>query len=68
MNDKIIKKPIPRIRNMQEAFKDIRAIDPCSSITYFAFRRDVLNGMIPSRKNGRCYYINMDDVWEYYSF
>ena len=67
MNDTITKKAIPRIRNMKEAFEDIQDEDPFTSITFFAFRRDVLNGMIPSRKNGRCYYVNMNDVWEYYS-
>jgi len=57
---------IPRIRNMKEAYALIRAKDPKTSISFFAFRRDVIDGKIPSMKNGNRYYVNMQDVEEYY--
>jgi hypothetical protein len=57
---------IPRIRNMKCAYNEIVRNDPRSSITYFAFRRDIIMGRIPSRKNGRRYYLNMDEVENYY--
>ena len=57
----------PRIRNMKVAYEEIKAQDPQSSITYFSFRRDVIKGSIPSRKNGKRYLLNMQDVEDYYS-
>ena len=56
----------PRIRNMKRAFEEIKAKDPFSSISFFSFRRDVIRGAIPSRKNGKRYLVNMLDVESYY--
>jgi len=57
---------LPRIRNLKEAYQEILIVDPATSISYFAFRRDIMTGAIPSRKNGNRYYINMSDVESYY--
>jgi len=57
---------VPRIRNMKEAYGLIRAKDPHISITYFAFRRDVISGKIPSQKNGCRYYLDLQDIEDYY--
>ena len=61
-----VDRSIPRIRNMKEAHELIRAKDPQTSISFFAFRRDVLSGAIPSRRNGARYYVDLKDVENYY--
>jgi hypothetical protein len=57
----------PRIRNMKEAYDEIRRGDPLTSISYYSFRNAVLSGDIPSRTIGRLHLVNMDDVDAYYT-
>jgi len=57
---------MPRIRSMKEAHAYIKTKDPNTSISFFAFRRDVLNGSIPSRKNGSRYYVDLNEIEQYY--
>ena len=59
--------PLPRIRNLQEAFTEIVASDPRTSVTFHALRQAVVSGAIPSRKVGRRYLIEMKNVYRYFA-
>ena len=56
------KKPLPRVRTLPQAAKEIQAIDPSTSITCNRLRRWVLEGKIPSFNSGSRRYVNMDDL------
>lgn len=56
------KKPLPRIRTLPQAVKEIQAADPHSCITLNALRQWVKSGEVPSRKAGKNFLVDMDEV------
>jgi hypothetical protein len=57
---------IPKVRTLTDAYKEIVAADPNTGISFYAFRELVISGVIPSRKVGSRYLINMDNVSAYF--
>lgn len=56
------------IRTIEKAVEELKAVDPQTAITAWALRRLVVSGEIPSRKTGKKYLLNMDDVKRYFCF
>ncbi len=54
-----------RLRTIEQAYKDIKNADENSSITRNYIRTLVSNQVIPARKSGRKWLINMD-ILEHY--
>lgn len=54
-----------RLRTIEQAFKDIKDADENSSITRNYIRTLVNNHIIPARKSGRKWLINMDVLEQY---
>ena len=53
------------IRTMREVYKHIKTADPDTDLTYYALRRMILTGVIPSVKSGRKYLIDIDNLEKY---
>ena len=56
-----------RLRTIDEVYKVITKSDPKTSITKHYLRQLVINGEIPSRRAGKKYLIDLDDVEKYFS-
>lgn len=54
-----------RMRGIEEAFREIQANDPGTSLTKTALRRMVTTGQLPSVKIGTKYLIDLDAVERY---
>lgn len=53
---------VMRIRTIKDAFHEIKAADPDTSVTEYAIRRLVVEGVIPSAKSGTKYLIDLDKL------
>ena len=56
-----------RIRSIREAHKEIKAADPNSAIGLTTLYRLVEEGVIPHRKVGQKYLIDLDKLEQYLS-
>lgn len=56
-----------RIRTMKQAYEAIKASDPETDLTYYAFRSKVINGEIPHVKSGNKYLIDIDRLEKHLS-
>ena len=55
------------MRTIDEAIKELKAIDPRTAFTAHALRRKLITGEIPSVKAGTRYLVNMDKLEAYLS-
>jgi len=63
MND--IKIKLVRMRTIEQAYSEIKVIDPYTALTHSGLKRIVKEGCIPSKKVGRKTLLNMMDVYAY---
>lgn len=56
---------MPRIRTIQEAYREIKSNDPDTALSAFTIRRLILSNTIPHIKTGNKYLINLDVLEEY---
>jgi len=56
------KKPLPRMRTLPQAVKEIQAKDPGTYLSYWSLRRWVKEGLIPTVQPGKCPLVNMDTL------
>lgn len=56
---------LPRMRTINEAAAEIRALDPHTAVTPHFIRQLILDGKIPSVMAGRKYLVNLDGLQEY---
>lgn len=54
-----------KIRTIKAAHEEIKMQDPNTALTEFRIRQMVISGEIPSRKAGRKYLIDVDNLSEY---
>ena len=59
--------PIPRMRTVNEAAQEIKAIDPHTAMTPYHIRRLCLTGILPTVKAGKKILLNLDTLIEYMS-
>lgn len=57
--------PIPRMRTVNEAAQEIKAIDPHTAMTPYHIRRLCLTGILPTVKAGKKILFNLDTLIEY---
>lgn len=55
---------VPRMRTIDNAYKEIKALDPQTDFTKRALRRMVKTNDIPSTQIGNKYLINLDKLLE----
>lgn len=60
------KKPLPRMRTLPQAVKEMKEKDPQTCITLNALRQWVKSGEVPSRKIGKNYLVNLDELERFY--
>ena len=63
MND--IKIKLVRMRTIEQAFLEIKKVDPDTALTLSGLRRVVKENCIPSKKVGRKTLINIMDLYAY---
>ena len=56
-----------RYRNIESAYKEIKANDPDTCITRYQLQQIIRSGKIPAKKNGKCYLFDMDKLEQYLS-
>lgn len=56
------KKPLPRMRTLPQAVKEMREADPSTSVTLHALRRWVKSGEVQSKKTGKNFLVDLDEV------
>lgn len=56
---------IPRMRTINEAADELKALDPHTAISPYHIRRLCLDGVLPRVKAGKKYLINLDILFEY---
>ncbi len=54
-----------RIRTIEKAYNEIKALDPNTCITRHYIRQLVINGEIPSKKAGNRYTFDLDVLLSY---
>ena len=57
--------PVPRMRTIPEALREIQAADPNTAMTLHALRNAVKRGKIPVVEICSKKLLNMDDVYEF---
>ena len=57
--------PIPRMRTVQEAAQELKALDPHTAMTPYHIRRLCLDGVIPVVKAGKKNLLDLDTLLEY---
>lgn len=55
----------PRMRTINEAYNEIKTLDPNTAITPHAIRQLVIEDKIPHIKAGRKYLLNLDVLQNY---
>ena len=55
---------VPRMRTIDNAYAEIKALDPSTDFTKRALRRMVKTNVIPSTQIGNKYLINLDKLLE----
>lgn len=63
MNDTIT--AIPRMRTVNEAAQELKALDPHTAMTPYHIRRLCLDGILPTVKAEKKILINLDALIEY---
>lgn len=63
MNDTIT--AIPRMRTVNEAAQELKALDPHTAMTPYHIRRLCLDGVLPTVKAGKKILLNLDTLLEY---
>ena len=58
---------VPRMRTIDNAYAEIKALDPQTNFTKRALRRMVKTNEIPSTQIGNKYLINLDKLLEFLS-
>ena len=58
---------VPRMRTIDNAYAEIKALDPQTDFTKRALRRMVKTNEIPSTQIGNKYLINLDKLLEFLS-
>lgn len=61
------KNPIPRMRTIQEAARELRELDSHTAITPYHIRRLCLEGIIPTVRAGKKILLDLDVLIEYMS-
>lgn len=56
---------IPRMRTVQEAARELKALDDHTAMTPYHIRRLCLDGVLPTVKAGKKILFNMDTLIEY---
>lgn len=56
---------IKRIRSIPEAVKEIKMVDPNTSVSEYCVRQLVINGIVPASKVGRKFMIDLDVLQAY---
>ena len=56
---------LPRMRTINEAAKELKAIDPHTAMTPYHIRRLCLDGVIPTVKAGKKFLFDLDTLIEY---
>ncbi len=56
---------MPKMRTIQEAYNELKKIDPETAVTPHAIRKLVLSGEIPHIKAGKKYLVNMQILENY---
>ena len=56
---------IPRMRTLDDCFKEIKSLDPHTAISKYFIRQLALSGKIPCIKSGSKRLINLDALIEY---
>lgn len=57
--------PMPRMRTIDQAFKEIQKSDPETNFTKWRLRTLVVTGAVPTFRAGSRYLINMDQLYAY---
>lgn len=55
-----------RLRTIDAAFEELKALDPNTAITKYRVRQLIITGEIPSRKVGTKYLFNLEDLLNYF--
>ena len=53
---------MPRIRTIEKAYDEIKRIDPETCITKHFIKNLIIEGVIPHRKTGNRYLIDLDNL------
>lgn len=56
---------IPRMRTVQEAARELKALDDHTAMTPYHIRRLCLDGILPTVKAGKKILLNLDTLLEY---
>lgn len=56
-----------RMRTINKAYEEIKAQDPDTCITRWFLQQLITGGAIPSKRAGKKWLVDMDDVEEYFS-
>lgn len=56
---------MPRMRYPQQAFEEIKRIDPATNLTPYYIRRLIASGAVPSHKVGRRRLVDVDQLIAY---
>ncbi len=56
---------IPRMRTVNEAAQELKALDPHTAMTPYHIRRLCLDGVLPTVKAGKKILLNLDTLLEY---
>ena len=54
-----------RIRTIQSAYEEIKAVDPNTAVTEYRIRQLVIDGKIPSTRSGTKYLLDLDKLQSY---
>lgn len=55
-----------RLRTIDGALRELRSEDEHTAITRYRIRELIISGVIPARKSGRKWIIDLDALIEYY--
>ena len=56
---------VPRMRTVNEAAQELKALDPHTAMTPYHIRRLCLTGILPTVKAGKKILLNLDTLLEY---
>ena len=55
-----------KLRTIKSAYAEIKSMDPNTALTEWAVRQVVISGLIPSRRAGTKYLVNLSSVLDYF--
>jgi len=59
--------PLPRMRTIKEAAREIKELDEHTALTQWRIRELVLSGVLPAVRAGNKILLNLDTLFEYLS-